>query len=139
MPKDSALEIIGDFEQVHALAKLKGAVAQKIEEEASKELQWLRDVMEAHPALQKLLCGIRDRLAVMPGNWTSLPVNRHGRKRLKTGYIAHLYAGKAEGYTFEAAMREPGPWWTTAPPQVGGGGAWATRSFGRRAKARYRR
>ena len=108
VPKDLALEIIMEFERADKLAKIQKAVAEKVSEETLQEYQWLKDLLTLHPALKTLPQHIVERLAVKPGSWTSLPVNRHKRKRLKQGYVAHLYAGAAEGYTFEKAMQERG-------------------------------
>ena len=106
MPKNLALELIHEFERADALAKIKAAAAVTAAEETSKAHQWLRDRVELHSALRVLPAHLRDRLPVRPGSWTSLPTNRHKRKRLMQGYVAHLYAGDAAGYTFEKATQE---------------------------------
>ena len=108
MPKDLALEIINEFERATTLARIQKVVAEKADEENLLEYQWLKDLLVLHPALKTLPSYILNRLAVRPGSWTNLPVNRHKRKRLKQGYVAHLYAGAAEGYTFQKAMMERG-------------------------------
>ena len=110
VPKDLALEIIGEFERADVLAQIRATQLKIAQEETSREHRhrWLLDLVALHPALQMLPCHVRDRLAVRPGSWSALPVNRHRRKRLKEGYVAHLYAGGTEGYTFAHAMRERG-------------------------------
>ena len=82
-------------------------------EERGEKLQgeqeaWLRCVVDQHPILRELPDHVKKELAVEPGSWSGLPVNRHRRKRLKTGFLVHLYAGEREGFTLEKAMKEKG-------------------------------
>ena len=103
LPRKIALQLIGELEDVKKGMKFKEV------EEFEKEVQWMRDLVEAHPVLSTLPKGIRERLVVTPGPWSTLPANKRKRKAMKRdGFICHLFAGEETGYTLsrmEASWR----------------------------------
>ena len=106
IPRDIARDLLRDFEQSQVSSRAKKALMGELEEEAQKEYDWMKELVDLHPALTVLPAHLKEQLVIPPGRWTDLPVNRHRRKRLKQGYVAHLYAGEDAGYTLEAALRE---------------------------------
>ena len=100
--KALALELIEEIEdKVQGL----GATAGDFKEEE----EWMRRLAREHPVLKQLPPWIKDRLAVTPGEWSGLPLNRKWRKRLKReGFILHLYAGGKEGFTVQRAFKQVG-------------------------------
>ena len=58
-----------------------------------EELRWMKDLCRVHPVLGGLPHRIREALVVEPGAWSDVPANRHKRKKLKEGYVLHLYSG----------------------------------------------
>ena len=62
-------------------------------------------MVQQRPALRDLPEHINKELALPPGLWLRLPV-KHRRKRLGSGFVAHLYA-EAERFALKA-MKERG-------------------------------
>ena len=81
-----ALQLIDKIEAVK-----KGMKFQE-KESFAQEVQWVRDLVEAHPVLSGPPTEVTDCLAVSPGPWSSLPANRRRRKAMKRdGFACHLY------------------------------------------------
>ena len=100
--KALALELIEEIEdKVQGIGTKAG--------DFKEEEEWMKRLAQEHPVLSKLPPWIKDRLAVTPGEWSSLPLNRKWRKRLKReGFILHLYAGGKEGFTLQRAFKQVG-------------------------------
>ena len=80
-------------------------------EEKGAEERWLRQLIKAHPVLRELPEHIRQKLVVTPAeDLSALPgCNRRRRKKMQEeGFIAHLYAGEADGYSLSRAFKEVG-------------------------------
>ena len=95
-----ALELIDEFDYVEARA----ARISTMPEEASKEEAWMWQLVEENPVFSKLPSWIRDDLVLKPGEWRHLPVNCHARRRLRSDFVCHLYAGPEDGFTFQKAL-----------------------------------
>ena len=106
VPRALALELIKEFETNQENYLLKTIKVEKERIKNAQVYQWLQEVVLNHPVLSSLPTAIKNQLAVEPGEWAHLPVNRHRRKRLKQGFALHLFAGEQEGYTLEKAMQE---------------------------------
>ena len=77
----------------------------------SEEEQWLWDLVEAHPVLRTLPMEVKRMLVLRPAeDLGRLPGCNRRRRRVmeREGFVAHLYAGKDEGYTLGRAFREIG-------------------------------
>ena len=102
-----AFELIREYEILEVEKMVKrfrhDGVGQASVEE---ELRWMKDLCRVHPVLGGLPHRIREALVVEPGAWSDAPANRHKRKKLKEGYVLHLYSGAREGFTLEKAMTE---------------------------------
>ena len=102
-----ALELIKEYEigEVQKMVrKLQSGEGHQASPE--EEVQWLRDLCRLHPVLSELPEHIKEALVCTPGQWQDLPINRHKRKKLKQGYVLHLYSGEKEGFTLEKALKE---------------------------------
>ena len=74
-----------------------------------EEVCWMRRLVEQHAVLSKLPEHIKERLVVCPGEWSSIPGNRHQRKRWRRdGMMVHLFAGPDSGFTLKRALRQHG-------------------------------
>ena len=102
LPRSLTLSLIAEIEEK------KGERAGS-EEERTKELDWLKDLVKVHPVLSRLPQHVRESLAVTPGTWSDLPGNRRSKKRWKRGgVVAHLYAGEDSGFTLKRAWKQAG-------------------------------
>ena len=70
----------------------------------------MKKLVEEHPLLSKLPSWLKKGLAVEPGEWADLPVNRRRRRKRmrRDGFIAHIYAGAEEGFTLQKAWEQIG-------------------------------
>ena len=102
-----AFELIREYE-ISEVEKMVKKIRHGGDGQASveEELRWLKDLCRVHPVLAGLPHRIREALVVEPGAWSDVPANRHKRKKLKEGYVLHLYSGAREGFTLEKAMTE---------------------------------
>ena len=73
-----------------------------------KEKEWLQDLVEAHPILKNLPSWLKSRLPDLPAEDLGLipECNRRKRKRMREGFVAHIYAGEKEGYDLGRAFKE---------------------------------
>ena len=102
LSRAEALTLIGEIED----AKLG---IPKEPEAFEAEVQWMKKLINQHAVLSQLPSHIKDRLVVSPGSWSSLPGNRHQRRRWKRdGMIVHLYAGPDSGFTLKSALKQQG-------------------------------
>ena len=102
IPRKLALDLIKEIEQKRSGVLLK-------EMKVSDEEKWLRDLVEGHPVLKKLPDHLRNHLAVDPGTWGNLPVNKRLRKKMRNeGFVAYLYSGPSEGFTLSRALKQLG-------------------------------
>ena len=102
IPLKQALRMIDELEG--------GKIMKKATVETEEET-WLRDLIEAHPALRALPDTVKRRLVVRPDEGLHrLPgCNRRQRKLLESeGFVVHLYAGRDEGLTLSRAFQEHG-------------------------------
>ena len=110
IPKQLALELIQEYEDRTQEVKQAHLVG---ETHPEREVEWMKSLVEGHPALAELPDHVKKALVQQPGEWKDLPANRHQRKRLKAAgsVILHLYAGKREGFTLWKSMAwEAVPW-----------------------------
>ena len=93
--REVALQLIAEWED---RPKLKKVQAEGLQEK-DEMMQWMLDLLEAHPVLRRLPKSIQSRLVVEPNGWGAIPGNSRSRKRLRrTGIILHLYiCGPREG------------------------------------------
>ena len=107
IPKQLALELIQEYEDRPQEVKQARLVG---EAHPEREVEWMKSLVEGHPALAELPDHVKKALVQQPGEWKDLPANRHQRKRLKAAgsVILHLYAGKREGFTLQKALEEHG-------------------------------
>ena len=97
-----ALQLIEELEEKGAKGRLKEIVFKD-------EVKWMKDLVQTHPVLRSLPDQVRSKLVVDPGEWSKIPLNKRGRKRLqKTGMILHLFAGEEEGFTLRRAFQQQG-------------------------------
>ena len=102
IPRALALELIEELEVLGLQSKMKSL-------NFEKEHQWMKSLVQTHPVLRRLPQKIKDSLAVKPGDWKDLPVNRRVRKILqRDGFIAHIYAGEPHGFTLSRAWQQQG-------------------------------
>ena len=104
--QEMALELIEELEEKER-RKIK---AMKMDEE-DREKEWIKELINVHPALKTLPDQVKRGLVVKPAkDLKTLPgLNRRGRKRaMKDGLMVHLYAGPKEGYTLARALKEVG-------------------------------
>ena len=97
-----ALKLIEEVETGMTLRKMHGE---------NKEEDWLRGLVQAHPALRDLPEAVKAKLVVTPDDdLRRLPgCNRRKRRTMeREGFVAHLYAGPNYGYTFARALKEVG-------------------------------
>ena len=110
--RNLAMELIRELE-TGKLAKRAKAVDLVPEEVRPSEedeglVRWMEMLVQDHPVLSGLPLHIRERLVVQPGELKHLPANRHKRRRMKDGYLLHMYAGSADGFCLAKAFREVG-------------------------------
>lgn len=100
--KKEALKMIKELEEDKRLRRMS---FQEIEEE-----KWLRQLVEAHPVLRTLPLSLRQDLVDCPADsLRRIPnCNRRMRKRLRQGFVVHLFAGEKDGYTLSRAFKENG-------------------------------
>ena len=109
IPKTLALEMLAEYEQDELQKIVMRMKMLELEDQDAQEKEtWLHRVVDQHPVLHDLPEHVKKELVLPPGPWTGLPANRHKRKRLKEGFLVHLYAGEKEGFTLERAMKEKG-------------------------------
>ena len=112
IPRSLALQLIGELEEDRLIGGLRKMVKEvedlRREEVRKKEAAWLKEVAEEHPLFRDLPDHVKRALVMEPGEMSDLPANRHQRKRLKDGFICHLFAGSEEGFTLYRAMKELG-------------------------------
>ena len=73
------------------------------------EVKWMKSLVESHPVLASLPTWVKERLAVQPGDWTDLPVNRRLRKMMRReGFTVHMFAGESSGFTLARALQQLG-------------------------------
>ena len=102
IPRTTTLHLIGQLE--------KGLEIKKAEVRLEEE-QWLRGLVDAHPALRTLPEIVKQQLLVRPAeNLRQLPGCNRRRRRVmeQDGFVVHLYAGRDEGYTLSRAFQEVG-------------------------------
>ena len=98
-----ALELIEEWEQRSKIRSMRYEPLQ----ERDGMIQWMKDLLQAHPVLRRLPNDVREKLAVEPNGWSSIPGNSRSRKRLRrTGMILHLYAGPDKGFTLARALQQ---------------------------------
>ena len=110
--RNLAMELIRELE-TGKLAKRAKAVDLVPEEVRPSEedeglVRWMEMLVQDHPVLSGLPLHIRECLVVQPGELKHLPANRHKRRRMKDGYLLHMYAGSADGFCLAKAFREVG-------------------------------
>ena len=102
IPRQLALEIIREMEDTKM-----GIPQQARGFEA--EVKWMKSLVESHPVLASLPTWVKERLAVQPGDWTDLPVNRRLRKMMRReGFTVHMFAGESSGFTLARALQQLG-------------------------------
>ena len=102
IPRQLALDLIEELER-----KEEGYDKEK--DDFEREHSWMTRLVEEHPVLKDLPEHIKSQLAVKPGNWNGVPVNRRLRKRMKRdGAIVHLFAGEDTGFTLQRAFTQAG-------------------------------
>ena len=101
--KRMALEMIKEIEDVKGMERM-------MLDSCTKEEEWLRSLVEAHPVLRSLPEWLKDQLPDRPAeDLKKLPgCNRRKRKRMQDGFAVHLYAGPREGYDLGRAFKEIG-------------------------------
>lgn len=103
IPRKLALELIEEMEKVKLGMKFEA------KDGFHEEVQWMLQLIEAHPVLSRLPQPVKEQLVVQPGPWRGLPVNRRTRKKMKkTGFVLHLYAGPGDGFTLGRAWQQLG-------------------------------
>ena len=104
--KQLALELIREYE-IGEVQKMVRKLQRGDGHQASpeEEVQWLRDLCRLHPILSGLPAAGAHQGSFGLHPW-AVPINRHKRKRLKQGYLLHLYSGEKEGFTLEKALKE---------------------------------
>ena len=104
--RSEAIKLLREFEEKFPVEKLLRRLEMKCDDEVQKEVGWMHELLEVHPVLKGLPKHVKESLVVAPGSWSDLPANRHARKKLKGGFLCHLYAGPKEGFTLKKALAE---------------------------------
>ena len=101
--KKVALDMIKEIEKGRRIEKAKLDVYYK-------EKEWLQGLVEAHPILKGLPSWLKCQLPDLPADdLRRIPgCNRRKRKKMRSGLVAHLYAGEKEGYDLGRAFKEVG-------------------------------
>ena len=103
LPRRLALQLIDELE------KAKLGMNYEEDDDFEAELKWMRDLVQQHPVLSRLPDYVKDSLVVSPAPWSSLPANRRMRRSMKrNGFVCHLYAGEADGFTLGRAWSQAG-------------------------------
>ena len=104
-----ALRLIKEIEEETGPI-LTGGVRSLTVDRRMKEMAWIRQLVNNHPAFDAVPEWIRNKLVALPAeDILQLPANRRVRKLwAKEGCILHLYAGPDEGYTMKRAFKEVG-------------------------------
>ena len=104
-PQISRVVALKIIEEVESGVELKTVRA------VNREEEWLKGLVQVHPALRDLPEKVKQKLVVTPDeDLHRLPgCNRRKRRTLeKEGFVAHLYAGPDQGYTLARALKEVG-------------------------------
>ena len=104
--RSEAMKLLREFEEKFPMEKLLRRLEMKCDDEVQKEVGWMHELLEVHPVLKGLPRHVKESLVVAPGSWSDLPANRHARKKLRGGFLCHLYAGPKEGFTLKKALAE---------------------------------
>ena len=104
-----ALRLIKEIEDENGPI-LTGGVRSLAVDQRMKEMAWIRQLVNNHPAFDAVPEWIKSKLVSLPAEDISqLPANRRVRKLWsKEGCVLHLYAGPDEGYTMKRAFKEVG-------------------------------
>ena len=115
--EDIKVKIVNGCPQISRVVALKlidevesGVTLKRIQMN-DREEEWLKGLVQAHPALRELPDAVKNKLVVTPDeDLRRLPgCNRRKRRTLeKEGFVAHLYAGPDHGYTLARALKEVG-------------------------------